>query len=1120
MRTCLSCGAENPDGARFCLDCGSAFTAGASPSGPAEERRVVSILFVDLVGFTERSDQADPEDVRRTLVPFHSRVKRDIERFGGTLDKFIGDAVMGVFGAPVAHEDDPERAIRAALAVLDSIAELRREDPAIAVRIAVNTGEAMVSFGTGPQVGEAVAGDVVNTASRMQAMAPRDGVLVGEATHRSCRARFDFEELAAMRVKGKAEPLRAWRVLGERVGGESAPAAPFVGRRQELALLRDLLARAVREGAAQLVTVIAEPGLGKTRILAEFRRGLGDDVVWLSGRCAPYGDGVTFGAVADVVRTEAGIRPSDDADTVAERLRSLVAGIEPSAAERDWLTRRLEPLLGLSTGGDDLSSVSAPESAAAWSRLVAARARERPVVLCFEDLHWAEPVLREMVGHVADELARCPVLQLCTARPGSLEDADGWGEGPNATILRLSELTRDETSTLLSQALTDPVLPAETRRVVLERAGGNPLFALEFVRMLSDSARHAEGESISVPDSVQAVISARLDAIPADMRRLVHDAAVIGTAFWPGALAALSGLPEADLLGSLERLQRRGVVQQASSSWFVDQPEFGFVHALIQEVAYRRMPRRVRAQKHRAAGEWLERFAGDRASEQADALANHFLQSVVLARASGDPDDADLARDSAVRWLLVAADRAVRLDQPGAFLLYGRALDLEDDRSHERASALMGSGLMGRRTGQLPAAEVLRRFEEALGIEEERGDPLRAGNALVQIGSQLGAMGDTARSRDALRRAVAALEAEPPGRELARAYAFIAEEDMFGGRVAEALAASERALRLAREHGADEVAIMALHIRGDARCSRGEPEGIADLREALELSVASGNAADAVTSENYLAEWRWALDGPREALAHDERALTLAERRGVVSQGLWTKAHALGLLFELGEWEREIQWCDELLATGGDRLDRSLFLVSNLARARVLLMRGRAGEASDPRDMLELARPMDEMQVLAPALVVASEFALAEGERASAHSLLVEFEDVTHEVAAEYRESYLAGVVRHCLSVGDPDLAGRLVNQSRGRTTRDRLNVDAARAAVAEAGGRVDDAAAGFAAAAAAWSDYGYALEVAFAEAGAARCLAALGSAHESVAHRSRADQIFDSLGVVAALRE
>jgi class 3 adenylate cyclase/tetratricopeptide (TPR) repeat protein len=1085
---------------------------------PAEERRVVSILFVDLIGFTERSDNADPEDVRRALVPFHTRVKLDIERFGGTLDKFIGDAVMGVFGSPVAHEDDPERAVRAALAVLDSIADLRRDDPAIAVRIAVNTGEAVVSFGAGPQVGEAVAGDVVNTASRMQALAPRDGVIVGEATHRSCRALFEFEELAPARVKGKAEPVRAWRVLGERSEEDADLAVPFVGRARELELLRDLLARAAREGAAHLVTVIAEPGLGKTRMLAEFRRDVGNDAVWLAGRCAPYGDGVTFGAVADVIRAEAGIEPSDDAATATEGLRRLVAGIEPSAAERDWLTRRLEPLLGLVTADDDPSTVSAPESAAAWSRLIAARARERPVVLCFEDLHWAEPVLREMVRHVADELSGCPVLQLCTARPGSLEDANGWIDAPNATTLRLSELTEDETALLLTRA--GPVLPTEIRRVVLDRAGGNPLFALEFVRMLGDTAAHVHGDEVSVPESVQAVISARLDAIPGDLRRLVHDAASIGTAFWPGALAALAGLPEQDVLDSLERLRRRGVVRESPSSSFVDQREFVFGHALIQEVAYGRMSRRVRAMKHRAAGEWLERFAGDRAPEHADALANHFLQAVVLASAAGASEEADAARASAFRWLLVAADRAVRLDQPGAFVLYERALDLETARSYERASALMGAGLMGRRSGQLPAAEVLRRFEEALAIEEELDDPLGSGNALVQIASQLGAMGETARSHGALRRAVATLEAEPPGRELARACAFLAEEDMFGGRVEEALSWSERALGLAREFGAVDVAIMALHIRGDARCSLGEPEGIVDLREALELSDATGNAADSVTSENYLAEWRWALDGPREALAHDERALALAERRGVVSQGLYTKTHALWLLFELGEWERELQWCDELLAVGSDRLDRSLFLVANLARARVLLMLGRADEASDPRGMLEVARPMDEMQVLVPALVVASEFAVAEGDRDSARRLLIEFEEATREVAAEYRESHLAGIVRRCLSVGEPDLAARLVQQSRGRTMRDRLNVEAARAFVSEASGDLEEAAAGLVGAAAAWTDYGYALELAFAAAGAARCFAALGRGAESASHRVRADRVFDSLGVVATLRD
>ncbi|MDP9295931.1 MAG: zinc-ribbon domain-containing protein, partial [Actinomycetota bacterium] len=286
---CASCETPLPAGAKFCLACGAAVQPAEPHAAPAEERRVVSILFVDLVGFTERSDQADPEDVRRTLIPFHERVKEDLERFGGTLDKFIGDAVMGVFGAPVAHEDDPLRAVRSALSILRSMEELRRDDPDLAVRIAVNTGEAVVSFGSGPQVGEAVAGDVVNTASRMQGLAPHGSVVIGESTLRSVRDAFDVELLPAATVKGKAEPLTVWRILGERpsIAADVAPTT-FVGRGQELALLRGLFDRAVGSSSLQLVTLIAEPGIGKTRLVEEFRRGLDGGARWLSGHSLPY----------------------------------------------------------------------------------------------------------------------------------------------------------------------------------------------------------------------------------------------------------------------------------------------------------------------------------------------------------------------------------------------------------------------------------------------------------------------------------------------------------------------------------------------------------------------------------------------------------------------------------------------------------------------------------------------------------------------------------------------------------------------------------------------------------------------------------------------------------------
>src|SRR3954470_6120720 len=325
---CPTCGTVNAPAAKFCSECGTPVER-AAEAEQDEERRIVSILFVDLVGFTERSDRADPEDVRRTLIPFHARVKEDLERFGGTLDKFIGDAVMGVFGAPGAHEDDPVRAVRCALRIRDSIEELRRNDPALAVRVAVNTGEAVVTFGTGPQVGEAVAGDVVNTASRMQSLAPNGSVVIGEATLRAVRDAFDVELLPPAVVKGKSEPLSVWKVLGERSGvGGDVRATTFVGREQELSLLRQLFDRAMAGPSFQIVTLVAEPGIGKSRLVAEFRSRIGA-VRWLSARSLPYGEEGVFAPVAEIVRALASIDRSLGAADAEERLGDLVARVEP-----------------------------------------------------------------------------------------------------------------------------------------------------------------------------------------------------------------------------------------------------------------------------------------------------------------------------------------------------------------------------------------------------------------------------------------------------------------------------------------------------------------------------------------------------------------------------------------------------------------------------------------------------------------------------------------------------------------------------------------------------------------------------------------------------------------------
>ena len=589
---CASCGAELPAGARFCAFCG---TPVETASAPSEERRTVSILFVDLVGFTERSDRADPEDVRRTLVPFHQRVKEDLERFGGTLDKFIGDAVMGVFGAPLTHEDDPVRAVHAALRILHSVEELRRHDPQIAVRIAVNTGEAVVSFGSGPQVGEAVAGDVVNTASRMQSLAPRDALVIGEATLRAVRDRFEVEALPPATVKGKSEPLMVWRVLAERHVTETERTS-FVGRAEELATLMRRFDDVVRSGSGELVTIVADAGVGKSRLVTELAERLGDRARLVMSSCPSYGVGVTLAPVEQTVWALTGIEPSDDVATSAARLEAHAARIESEPQDRRWLIRTLDAVLALDTTSDG-PTIDRDEIAQAWARVVAAAAAERPLLLVIEDLHDAAPAFVEILATTAGLLAERPVLILATTRPDA-SLPDGW------TTRSLGALEEAEARELIGSMLGQHAA-AES---VLERSAGNPLYAIEFARMLAESGA---ATGAATPASVHAVISARLDMVPAEVRALAQDAAVLGDEIWPEALASLH---EEDPRKALEELVRRGLLEHRPSS-FPGLDAYGFAHALIREVAYGRLPRSARATRHLAVARWLEDATGERADE-------------------------------------------------------------------------------------------------------------------------------------------------------------------------------------------------------------------------------------------------------------------------------------------------------------------------------------------------------------------------------------------------------------------------------------------------------------------------------------------------------------------------
>jgi tetratricopeptide (TPR) repeat protein len=406
----------------------------------------------------------------------------------------------------------------------------------------------------------------------------------------------------------------------------------------------------------------------------------------------------------------------------------------------------------------------------------------------------------------------------------------------------------------------------------------------------------------------------------------------------------------------------------------------------------------------------------------------------------------------------------------------------------------------------LEGAEVLRRFEESLEIFRDRGEAVAEGKALTRVGSQLGALGDMARSRDLLAEAVELLERQPPGPELARAYAFRAEERMFAGRNDEAAAYAGRALDLPGGNG--EIAIIALHIRGDARLAEGDERGMDDLEEALRIAQRGGDAGGIATSENYLGDWEWIKKGAAAGLEHYLAALEITQRRGLVVASLWAKGGSLGPLFDLGEWDRALQVAEEMLSVGSDRLDGSLEALARIARSRILVLRGRLEDAEAPEQLLTSARPVEELQVVAPALVAAARISFARGDTASTTAYLKEFEEATRDVASQYRESYLAEATRLCIATGMRSLAERLLAASRGTVLRDRLNVLSANALIAEATEDVAEAASSFTEAAAGWRVFGNPLEEAEALLGAARCSV------DGEPERSRADSLLAGLGV------
>jgi class 3 adenylate cyclase len=652
---CSRCGQENPESAKFCNACGATL---ADPTATLEERRVVSVVFVDLVGFTARSESLDPEDVRAFLTPYYERVRSELERFGGRVEKFIGDAVMGVFGAPTAFGDDHERAVRAALAVRDWAGE-----DSLQVRIAVNTGEAIVDLEARPDQGQAmIAGDVVNTAARLQTAAPVGSVLVGQETYASTRASIEYQPgFEPVRAKGKSEPIQAWLALRAVAAAGERPLTqiPMIGRERELEVLKGIWERVAAERRPHLVTVFGPAGIGKSRLALELMEHAGaQDGRVLRGRSMPYGTSSPYGAFAQHVKQVAKVYDSDGLDEAHAKLATAVGSLVGADAAEDHAAH-LSLLIGFDHGGD----VPDRETLFFSARLfVESLGAQGPTLLLFEDIHWADASLLELIEMLAARVRDVPVLFLALARPEMLTERPGWAGGlPAYTALPLDRLTEDQSCELAELLLQRHEAPDERATNIAETAEGNPLFIEELAASIAERST----EATELPTSVRAIVAARLDALPPNERSVLVDASAVGRVFWRGALSRIAA--RADLSALLGSLEERDLVRREVVSRIRGDQQYAFKHTLIRDVAYQGLPRAARRDRHAAVASYLEETTGA-GGQSAEAVAYHWREA----------GEADKAIDS----LIGAADQAGRgWAKEHALALYSQALELmpEDD---------------------------------------------------------------------------------------------------------------------------------------------------------------------------------------------------------------------------------------------------------------------------------------------------------------------------------------------------------------------------------------------------------------------------------------------------------
>jgi class 3 adenylate cyclase/tetratricopeptide (TPR) repeat protein len=941
------------------------------------ERRVISVLFVDLVGFTRRAERLDVEDIEGFLGPYHALLRAAVDRTGGVVSKFAGDGLMALFGAPAAHEDDPERAVRCALEIRDALAAGMEDDAdRLQVRAGVTTGEALVVLGSQTDA----IGDVVNTASRLESAASADGILVDDWTYRATNRVIRYEHVDPIAAKGKSEPVPAWSAieplsaLPEQARDDDVP---IVGRDDELSQLVAVFGRARHAPSAQLVTVVGPPGIGKSRLLREFAADVAADresARWLRGRSLPYGDGIAFWALGEMVKAEAGILESDPPSTVEAKLGRSVADLIHAGGNGAWVTRHLRPLAGLEAA-NGLPTQGRVEAFAAWRQYLEALATERPSILVFEDVHWADDALLDFLDLLTERVGSYPLLIVCTARPELFERRPHWGGGKvNSTTLMLVPLSDHETTLLVEELLDRSPVPADVQSSLLARAEGNPLYAHEFVRMLRDQGmlrrEHGEwllvGEPSNLPESVYGIIAARLDTLTTMERQLLLDAAVVGRTCWAGAVQSLSGIDSWRAEELIHSLERKQLIRRAWHSSLAGDIEFGFSHALIRDVAYSQVRRAARAQKHEHAAAWLDRLERD---DLAELIAYHYRTALELHRELGTTT---AALTAATREALAAA--GAQADAKNGFAAaarhYAAALELAPLNSDERPRILFDHSVACFHAAAPGVEQALMAAFDAQVAAQDWWSAAKVGELLGEWYAELN---DEDQAEQWWSRAVPYAERSGHVDALVRIAEGRVTSLENAMRYAEAIAAAEDAAEVARNAGDWEGVGLMMRKIGSVRAITGDPGGVAQIQEAVDLLDAQGSRY-VVWAHIDLAQTEGVALGDLAAgRAACERAFAEAQRFGEARLIADAEARLPWFTYMSGDWAQARALTNRLVDSA-----------SPWGSWFYLWAHGMMAAATGEDDVVKTVEPLSLAQDESTGLLVAAAAAEARGDAGAA----------------------------------------------------------------------------------------------------------------------------------------